>query len=199
VHATRSCSAGSAPLPCVSRRLWIHCSPAPRAASAAPSTSLSVRPLSVSSMDAAAACGGFAAECPARPHARYIDRQQVRADAHSKCGQCRVRQQTDEAGHRLVAVVIISVNGRSNLTKGRIGSLNRSPGGSLVVGSSGRRVRSPRDLSRSTHRLGAADAVCRVQLKLNSTTRTRPDPHGPNGVSPQQKSARVRSGPCSGI
>ena len=42
--------------------------------------------------------------------------------------------------------------------------------------------------------------------KLNSTTRTRPDPHGPNGVSPQKKSLRVRagpvgsvSGPCSGI
>ena len=31
-------------------------------------------------------------------------------------------------------------------------------------------------------------------LKLNSTTRTRPDPHGPNGVSPQKKS--VRPGPC---
>jgi len=37
------------------------------------------------------------------------------------------------------------------------------------------------------------------RLKLNSTTRTRPDPHGPNGVSPQKKSVRVRSGPCSGI
>jgi len=33
-------------------------------------------------------------------------------------------------------------------------------------------------------------------LKLNSTTRTRPDPHGPNGVSPQKKSVRVLSGPC---
>jgi len=33
-------------------------------------------------------------------------------------------------------------------------------------------------------------------LKLNSTTRTRPDPHGPNGVSPQKQSVRVRSGPC---
>ena len=39
-------------------------------------------------------------------------------------------------------------------------------------------------------------------LKLNSTTRTRPDPHGPNGVSPQKSPCgfvRVRSGPCSGI
>ena len=36
-------------------------------------------------------------------------------------------------------------------------------------------------------------------LQLNSTTRTRPDPHGPNGVSPRKKSVRVRSGPCSGI
>ena len=35
--------------------------------------------------------------------------------------------------------------------------------------------------------------------QLNSTTRTRPDPHGPNGVSPQKKSVRVRAGPCSGI
>jgi len=32
-----------------------------------------------------------------------------------------------------------------------------------------------------------------ADLKLNSTTRTRPDPHGPNGVSPQKK---VRAGPC---
>ena len=27
-------------------------------------------------------------------------------------------------------------------------------------------------------------------------TGARPDPHGPNRVSPQKKSARVRSGPC---
>ena len=45
-----------------------------------------------------------------------------------------------------------------------------------------------------------------VEYELNSTTRIRPDPHGPNGVSPQKKSVRVRagpvrsvSGPCSGI
>ena len=31
-----------------------------------------------------------------------------------------------------------------------------------------------------------------VGYELNSTTRTRPDPHGPNGVSPQKKSVRVR-------
>ena len=44
-----------------------------------------------------------------------------------------------------------------------------------------------------------------VGYELNSTTRTRPDPHGPNGVSPQKKSVRVRAGqvgsvssPCSG-
>ena len=35
-----------------------------------------------------------------------------------------------------------------------------------------------------------------VGYELNSTTRTRPDPHGPNGVSPQKKSVRFRSGPC---
>ena len=35
-----------------------------------------------------------------------------------------------------------------------------------------------------------------AELELNSTTRTRPDTHGPNGVSPQKKSVRVRSGPC---
>ena len=35
-----------------------------------------------------------------------------------------------------------------------------------------------------------------VEYELNSTTRTRPDPHGPNGVSSQKKSVRVRSGPC---
>jgi len=38
-----------------------------------------------------------------------------------------------------------------------------------------------------------------ARYKLNSTTRTRTDfvgdPHGPNGVSPQKKSVRVRSGP----
>ena len=45
-----------------------------------------------------------------------------------------------------------------------------------------------------------------VGYELNSTTRTRPDPHGSNGVAPQKKSVRVRagpvgsvSGPCSGI
>ena len=35
-----------------------------------------------------------------------------------------------------------------------------------------------------------------VGYELNYTTRARPDPHGPNGVSPQKKSVRVRSGPC---
>jgi len=49
-----------------------------------------------------------------------------------------------------------------------------------------------------------------VGYELNSTTLTRTDfvgdPHGPNGVSPQKKSVRVRAGPvgsvsglCSGI
>ena len=39
---------------------------------------------------------------------------------------------------------------------------------------------------------------CTVIAKFHYTdpTRTRPDPHGPNGVSPQKKSVRVRSGPC---
>ena len=38
-----------------------------------------------------------------------------------------------------------------------------------------------------------------VGYELNSTTRTRPDPHGPNGVLSQKSpcgSVRVRSGPC---
>ena len=59
----------------------------------------------------------------------------------------------------------------------------------------------------------------RVLLKLNSTTRTRhgpdtdkdrarcrvrakfhyTDPHGPNGVSPQKKSVRVRAGPVGSV
>ena len=34
-----------------------------------------------------------------------------------------------------------------------------------------------------------------VGYELNSSIRTRPDPHGPNGVSPQKKSVRVRAGP----
>ena len=33
-----------------------------------------------------------------------------------------------------------------------------------------------------------------VEYELNSTTRTRPDPHGPNGVSPQKSPCRVRVG-----
>ena len=42
-----------------------------------------------------------------------------------------------------------------------------------------------------------------VEYELNSTTRTRTDfvgdPHGPNGVSPQKKSVRVRAGPVGSV
>ena len=36
----------------------------------------------------------------------------------------------------------------------------------------------------------------KAKFHYTDPTRTRPDPHGPNGLSPQKKSVRVRSGPC---
>jgi len=47
------------------------------------------------------------------------------------------------------------------------------------------------------------DAPHRRQERLNSTTRARPDPHGPNGVfripGPQKNSVRVRAGPVGPV
>ena len=52
---------------------------------------------------------------------------------------------------------------------------------------------------RETGKLAQKPCLFIAKFHYTDPTRTRPDPHGPNGVSPQKKSVRVRAGPVGSV
>jgi len=137
----------------------------------------------------------------------YHDRSSSKIESHgsrkqgrrSKCVFVQHEHQNSNNRHQEVQLRSKTYS-KQGITPGRRNDM--PPPMALLRWQKSRRIYvRPRTCPQSAHFWWpAVTELQAASLKLNSTTRTRPDPHGPNGVSPQKSpcgSGRVRVGSVS--